>query len=265
MSIIITVDCPQSILDDYSDAVCQKFNGKVEINVVDENADDASFKFSNKAQTAIGDGDFQGFISDPVNYKVFSITGEETPTSFPLFAIVGVAAGAVLVGLFAGRALVVNRRRRGSQLSDDEAYSEDELQMTRSADIEKGVEVEPIVSQPMGESVAVGTYRSPGKVSFDDSSSNAGSSGWSSSAGVSSLNTGSVDSVEYFGSSLAAIGAASKVHTKYDRQRKANMYPIDGEGESSDESDRYVYTVICDYVPTYLNQSYLFIFILLQF
>lgn len=48
-----------------------------------------------------------------------------------------------------------------------------------------------------------------------ESSSNAGSSGWSSSAGVSSLNTASVDSIEFGnprdarGSSLAAIGVAS--------------------------------------------------------
>jgi len=50
----------------------------------------------------------------------------------------------------------------------------------------------------------------------DDSSSNAGSSGWSSSAGLSSLNTGSAeDSMDMLnsppGSSLAAIGAASAV------------------------------------------------------
>lgn len=50
----------------------------------------------------------------------------------------------------------------------------------------------------------------------DNSSSNAGSSGWSSSAGLSSLNTGSAeDSMDMLnspqGSSLAAIGAASAV------------------------------------------------------
>ena len=49
-----------------------------------------------------------------------------------------------------------------------------------------------------------------------DSSSNAGSSGWSSSAGVSSLNTGSADGLDdpvvgiAAGSTLAAIGAASR-------------------------------------------------------
>ncbi len=59
----------------------------------------------------------------------------------------GVTAGAVLIGLFADRALVVYNTRRGPQLSDDKAYpEEDELPMTRSTDIERGVEVEPIVS-----------------------------------------------------------------------------------------------------------------------
>jgi hypothetical protein len=64
--------------------------------------------------------------------------------------------------------------------------------------------------------------------SFDDgrsaSSSNAGSSGWSSSAGLSSLNTGSAeDSMDMLnspqGSSLAAIGAASAVARRVENRR----------------------------------------------
>lgn len=55
--------------------------------------------------------------------------------------------------------------------------------------------------------------RKPGS---GDSSSNAGSSGWSSSAGVSSLNTGSADSLDFaggaaVGATLAAIGKASAI------------------------------------------------------
>ena len=68
------------------------------------------------------------------------------------------------------------------------------------------------------------------------SSSNAGSSGWSSSAGISSLNTS--DSAEYFGSSLAAIGAASNISKRYNEKR----YPIIS-GSDSSLSDRYVVCV----------------------
>lgn len=59
----------------------------------------------------------------------------------------------------------------------------------------------------------------------DNSSSNAGSSGWSSSAGLSSMNTGSAeDSMEQLlnsptGSSLAAIGAASAVARRVENSR----------------------------------------------
>ena len=38
---------------------------------------------------------------------------------------------------------------------------------------------------------------------------------------------------EYFSSSLAAIGAASNVHKKYEGPKKDNMYPIEGEDENS--------------------------------
>jgi hypothetical protein len=233
-----TVSCPENIMEENSDAKCQKANGRIRIQVFDEDVDEAADKFTAKAQQMIAAGDFQGLLSDQDYYRVFSIVDEPSVSSFPLFAVVGVAAGAVLVGLFAGRALLVNRKARGSQLSDDEMYSEDEFNPSSgNTDIERGVEVDP-KSLPVIQCVASGTYGSPDKVMLDDSSSNAGSSGWSSSAGVSSLNTGSVDSVEYFGSSLAAIGAASKVISKYDRQKKVNMYPIEGDDES--DSARYV-------------------------
>ena len=64
----------------------------------------------------------------------------------------------------------------------------------------------------------------PDSHGYDDSSSNAGSSGWSSSAGLSSLNTGSAeDSMDLLNSpqasSLAAIGAASAVARRMENRR----------------------------------------------
>lgn len=57
-----------------------------------------------------------------------------------------------------------------------------------------------------------------------DSSSNAGSSGWSSSAGLSSYNTGSLDdstdAAAAAGATLAAIGVSSNLSRKLENERK---------------------------------------------
>jgi hypothetical protein len=67
-----------------------------------------------------------------------------------------------------------------------------------------------------------------------DSSSNAGSSGWSSSAGISSLNTGSMDdstdAAAAAGTSLAAIGATSALSRKLEAGRTQRS-----EGDDADE------------------------------
>jgi len=66
----------------------------------------------------------------------------------------------------------------------------------------------------------------------DESSSNAGSSGWSSSAGISSLNTGSIDdsmdAAAAAGATLAAIGATSALTRKQeaDQKSKSALYVI---------------------------------------
>jgi len=175
---------------------------------------------------------------------MYSLFGEGTD-EFNFFAIVGIAAGAVIIGLFSGKALVDHRRRRGSQLPDDDL----DLESGESGEFAPAgsyINVEVVGSEKgavhavKGDSMVVGTYED--QISVGGSSSNAGSSGWSSSAGVSSMNTGSVDSNEYFGSSLAAIGAASNVHKRYGGTKNETMYPIKGDDESS-HSDRYVMKV----------------------
>jgi hypothetical protein len=61
-----------------------------------------------------------------------------------------------------------------------------------------------------------------------DSSSNAGSSGWSSSAGISSLNTGSIDDsmdqAAALGATLASIGATSALAQKSKDRSKSALY-----------------------------------------
>ncbi len=188
-----------------------------------------------QVENYINDGRLNSYIpSDKQDeYIIYSLITDTN--SFP-YILTTVAAGAVLIGLFAGRALVVNRRTRGSHIPEDEDDSEFPAS-PRIADMKTFDE--EFAQNDMAGTMAVGTFNCDGALSVDESSSNAGSSGWSSSAGVSSLNTGSVDSVEYFGSSLAAIGAASHMHKKYTANNKKDiaMYPIKGNDESSNSSN----------------------------
>jgi hypothetical protein len=70
----------------------------------------------------------------------------------------------------------------------------------------------------------------PGMDVAPDSSSNAGSSGWSSSAGISSLNTGSMDesadmaAAAGIGMGLAAIGATSALSRKIDSDKRGYVF-----------------------------------------
>lgn len=68
----------------------------------------------------------------------------------------------------------------------------------------------------------------PGADEYDESSSNAGSSGWSSSAGLSSLNTGSMDdsmdAAAAAGATLAALGVASGLARKAGKNKETSGY-----------------------------------------
>ena len=57
------------------------------------------------------------------------------------------------------------------------------------------------------------------------------------------LNIASVDSSEYFGSSLAAIGVASAISKRYERSpgSREEMYPMVADIDESCMSERYVY------------------------
>ena len=67
----------------------------------------------------------------------------------------------------------------------------------------------------------------PGADQYDEGSSNAGSSGWSSSAGLSSLNTGSMDdsmdAAAAAGATLAALGVASGI-ARRGRKKDSSAY-----------------------------------------
>jgi len=186
-------------------------------------------------------------------------------------AIAGIASGAVALGLFAGVALFLSNQRqirtknRATNIEEIFARQNDEG-ITNGGGVRGGLNATLGASTAnygrKGRRASVGDFSSlsdigdhdgsstigthdhigdggKGPMSMDsslESSSNAGSSGWSSSAGMSSLNTASVDSVEhgYGCTSLATIGKASGIHNSY---RGSRLYSEDDDGDGSNKSD----------------------------
>lgn len=190
-------------------------------------------------KTKAGEGIQQNRLNDKVpeelrnDYVFYSIDGNLV-TIIPVAAITGIAIGAALIGLIAGRLLM---RRRGRSKNAEQydglngpsdTMEEDEFNSSRDN-----------YSPYKGLAEDSQYRREVHDLSLENSvasSSNAGSSGWSSSAGISSLNTGSVDSSEYFGSSLAAIGAASNISKRY--KSKDDVYPVVSDIDESSMSER---------------------------
>jgi len=217
----------------------------------------AATQVQNQAKTFIRDGDLQSHVPQEAqeDFIFYSLDDGTSEDAFPFIAILGVATGAVLIGLFAGRALVVNRRSRGSQKVPGDEYVDSDNEFPSSTTngvyggMLKGIDDEDVEAMQVekGESVVIGAYDDK-DVEGHESESDVGSSGWSSSAGMSSLNTGnSVDSAEFFGSSLAAIGAASNVHKKFlegGSSKNDVIYPIQsGDQDDDSHSDGYVVCV----------------------
>ncbi len=164
----------------------------------------------------------------------------------PVAAITGIAIGAALVGLIAGRMLVrrkVRRKDRRGEQYDGLNGPAGSGEMTMDDD-EFGCKSGDSHSPLSFRSIKDDNNYNMQEMSVDNSvasSSCAGSSGWSSSAGMSSLNTASVDSAEYFGSSLAAISAASNISKKYRKSPASmgeEMYPVVSDGDQSSMSER---------------------------
>jgi hypothetical protein len=173
-------------------------------------------------------------IRDDIVFYALDLPG----TSVPVAAITGITIGAALVGLVIGRMLT---RRKHTRKDSSEQY--DGLNGVQGAEFTMDEEeygsnprdtISPLSYKGMAEEALYRRDMNEMESSVD-ASSNAGSSGWSSSAGISSLNTASVDSAEYFGSSLAAIGAASNITNRYNKNSSGEeMYPI--IADSVDES-----------------------------
>jgi hypothetical protein len=227
------LDCPSFILDEYPDAQCSIMTGYIDVDFTGNDSNNIvaiSNNISKKAQDNIP-LPYQEYIDNAngTDYVAYNVTKDENARPFPLSAILGIAAGAVLIGLCAGRQYAVTRRNRTKPIPDSDSESvefESPFEESGAAILEKGTSVG--ANNVLGENASV-------------DSSNAGSSGWSSSAGLSSLNTGvSIESDapdQMFNSSLAAIGAASNIlHKSSDNNA---MFPIRNEDESS-QSDHSI-------------------------
>ncbi len=181
-------------------------------------------------------------------FVIFSLRVGQT--TVPVAIITGFSIGSALLGLFVGRLLV--RKRIGGKGGINEQY--DGLNAVVGSG-EITMDEEECGSNPLDHHHSPSSYRGLAEEALYErreihdismerssiaSSSNAGSSGWSSSAGISSLNTASVDSSEYFGSSLAAIGAASVISKRYEKSpgSREEMYPIVADIDESSMSER---------------------------
>ena len=171
------------------------------------------------------------------DYYFYSLNSD-TATMLPVAAITGIAIGAALVGLIAARSLV---RRKVRSKNNNEQY--DGLNGPSNTLEDEEFDSNTDACSPTYSGLASESFdrRNGHDISVEHSvasSSNAGSSGWSSSTGISSLNTGSVDSAEYFGSSLAAIGAASNLTKRYRSSNNSDIYPMAGNVSDSSMSER---------------------------
>jgi hypothetical protein len=227
ISTIQSQECPSFIVSEYPDAECSIMTGYMDVEINDNQSNNIvamSNSIYTKAQDSIPQP-YQEYIDNAngTDYVAYNVTRRNPTRSFPLSAILGIAAGAVLIGLCAGRQYAVTRRNRTKPIPDSDSESvdfESPFEESETAKLEKGA--------PGG----VNNFMENASVN----SSNAGSSGWSSSAGLSSLNTGmSVESDvpdhTLLNSSLAAIGAASNIlHKPTDNN---TMFPIRTEDENS--------------------------------
>jgi len=158
-------------------------------------------------------------------------------------AIVGIASGAVILSVCALAALFTNHKRREHEKMEDDIESTFAAS-PRGSDVTSNLGASPAkygksstrktlvtdFSSLSGDeedaSNTLSSNEGVPKLSFSmeeslESSSNAGSSGWSSSAGMSSLNTVSVDSADQ-GYNLAMIGAASNIHNRFQNEDNSN-------------------------------------------
>lgn len=228
--------CPSNL---NSKDTCQTIAHSITLNIVNEDDTTVIKKdFLTQLNLAILEGRLQESLdSVDANSNVFIVTGLAVPpTPSPTEAAtgslssgqtIGIVIGALAgVGILVGAALLLKRRRDENKEGDDTYFPG---AITASQTLSAAPDVEGDLGGDGTLGAGQADYRVKSKASAAalvegeiadnavpqdekgaDSSSNAGSSGWSSSVGNSTLNSESIDGMdEVTGSSLAAIGAAS--------------------------------------------------------
>jgi len=247
-----TDSCPDVVTNNVEDAVeCASVDHRVTLLIGTESPEATAEAFEVSMEESIKQGKLQNILDEEYpDSNVFIVTGFVAPTDPPTEeggvsggsigagAVAGIGIAAVVAVAAIGALLYVNRRR-AAQKDEEEDFIPGEQTSTRvlsqgdaegdiappgvgdrslgatPQDFKKSRKASQTASKTLAEGESdVGQRSAEGGA---DSSSNAGSSGWSSSAGVSSLNTGSIDSMDIVdkegmhAASLAAIGATSAI------------------------------------------------------
>ena len=251
--LVFTTACPA---DAPAEDDCRDVSASVTIT---ENEDatpqDVVAEYSTALEQAIQEGRLQDALEQVNPNTRIAVEGSTavSPTSAPASATesnglssgatAGIAIAAVAAFLAAAGLLVARKKR----LEKDEVYYAAGTQALADADQnardarelkdEGGSAMLGATQADYGKKASKQDVQQTSVVAFDtleedikvgatkgddgEDSSNAGSSGWSSSAGVSSLNTGSADSLDFaggqaVGATLAAISAASAITSRQD-------------------------------------------------
>jgi len=246
-------ECPDFISD--NDA-CREVDAAVVVELDGDNAGAVQTKFGDALDAAIEAGDLQRALPSDSPVRILdSITppGSSDDGGIGGRAIGGISAAAAVLLLAAIGFLIVGGRRRGGSEKEDDDHQfpttpvdtppsptemKDDGNLGASKpDYGENMKQQVVNLDGMEEEEKIPVAM--GAVSHD-SSSNAGSSGWSSSAGISSLNTGSVDDSLDFksgaGAKLAAIGAASAIAGGAVVAAAAKKGEEDEEEESGDKT-----------------------------
>lgn len=211
---------------------CRSVDASVVVELGGESEEAVERKYGDALEAAIDNGDLQKALqqvnpSSPVRILDSEQPPDDDGGGIGGGAIGGIAAAASVLFIAAIGLLMVGRRQASPEKDENDHFpatpvatppspteAKDDTNLGASKPDYGENKKQPVVNLDGMEDEDSPIPGEMGAVSHD-SSSNAGSSGWSSSAGISSLNTGSVDDSLDFksgqGAKLAAIGAASAI------------------------------------------------------